>query len=122
MGLKTEEMLEKSLDSLVNWDLSLAYEGLSQDDEVDLMRNAIQGQFAQELSKARDNAESMIDLFLVSRHLERIADHATNIAEDVIYMITGEIHRHKEIVVIRGSDAWFEPTRQLEQDGIKNDS
>ena len=58
----------------------------------------------------------MIDLFLVSRHLERIADHATNIAEDVIYMITGEIHRHKDIVVVRGSDAWFEPTRRVERD------
>ena len=116
MGRKTEEMLEKSLDSLVNWDLSLAYEVLSRDDEVDLMKNTVQEQFARELSKAQDNAESMIDFFLVSRHLERIADHATNIAEDVIYMITGEIHRHKEIVVIRGSDAWFEAPRRVEQD------
>lgn len=116
MGRKTEQMLEKSLDALVNLDLGLAYEVLSQDDEVDLMRNAIQGQFADELSKVQDNAESMIDLFLVSRHLERIADHATNVAEDVIYMITGEIHRHKEPVVIRGSDAWFEAARRVEMD------
>jgi phosphate transport system protein len=116
MGRKTEEMLEKSLDSLVNWDLSLAYEVLSRDDEVDLMKSTVQEQFALELSKAQDNAESMIDFFLVSRHLERIADHATNIAEDVIYMITGEIHRHKDIVVVRGSDAWFEPTRRVERD------
>jgi phosphate transport system protein len=41
------------------------------------------------------NLESLVHLFLVSRHLERIADHATNIAEEVIYMITGEIHRHR---------------------------
>lgn len=104
---KTEEMLEKSLDSLVNMDLLLAYEVLSRDDDVDSMKNAVQKQFAQEISKAKVDAESMINLFLISRHLERIADHTTNIAEDVIYMITGEIHRHRGGTVIRGSESWF---------------
>jgi phosphate transport system protein len=116
MGRKTEQMLEKSLDALVNLDLTLAYEVLGQDDEVDVMRNVIQEQFAQELSKAQDNAECKINLFLVSRHLERIADHATNIAEDVIYLISGKIHRHKEINIIRGSHSWFEAARRVETD------
>jgi phosphate transport system protein len=114
MCRKTEKMLEKSLDSLVNLDLPLAYEVLSQDDEVDLMKHSAQEQFAAELPRAQGNADAMINLFLVSRHLERIADHATNIAEDVIYMITGEIHRHREVVVIRGSDTWFDPARRAE--------
>src|SRR5271157_6653114 len=107
MGRKAEEMLTKSLDALVNTDLWMAYEVLSQDDEVDAMKNAIQQQFAQEMRKPQDHPDSMIHMFLVSRHLERIADHATNIAEDVIYMITGEIHRHRGAVVVRGSASWF---------------
>ena len=107
MGRKAEEMLTKSLDALVNTDLWMAYEVLSQDDDVDAMKNAIQQQFAQEMRKPQDHPDSMIHMFLVSRHLERIADHATNIAEDVIYMITGEIHRHRGAVVVRGSASWF---------------
>ena len=108
MGGMAEEMLKKSLDSLVNTDLRLAYEVLGQDDDVDSMKNAMQQQFVEALRQPQDRPESMIDLFLVSRHLERIADHATNIAEDVIYMITGEIHRHHQgAVVLKGNASWF---------------
>jgi phosphate transport system protein len=108
MGRNVEEMLKKSLDSLVNTDLRLAYEVLSEDDDVDSMKTAMQQQFAQEMRKAQDHPDAMIHLFLVSRHLERIADHATNIAEDVIYMITGEIHRHhRGAIVLQGSASWF---------------
>ncbi|MGB6065382.1 MAG: phosphate signaling complex protein PhoU [Desulfomonilaceae bacterium] len=95
MCQKTGEMLKKSLDALVNRDLHLAYEVCAQDDDVDFMKNVMQAQFAQEIREDQEHVKSMIDLFLVSRHLERIADHATNIAEDVIYMISGEIHRHR---------------------------
>jgi phosphate transport system protein len=95
MAQRVQEMLEKSLDSMVNRDVALAYEVCAEDDEVDIMKNAMQVQFAEEIRKSQDHVEALIDLFLVSRHLERIADHATNIAEDVIYMITGEIHRHR---------------------------
>jgi phosphate transport system protein len=107
MFQKTEEMLEKCLDSLVNMDILLAYDVFSRDDEVDSMKEAIQGQFAEELKKNRHDTESLLNLFLVSRHLERIADHATNIAEDVIYMVTGVIHRHRGKTAIRGSERWF---------------
>jgi phosphate transport system protein len=95
MCQKTGEMLQKCLDAVVNLDLELAYQVCAQDDDVDFMKNAMQGQFADEIRKGRDQVEAMINLFLVSRHLERIADHTTNIAEDVIYMITGQIHRHR---------------------------
>lgn len=96
MSQRAGEMLRQSLDSLVNMDLDLAYRVLAEDDEVDLMKNAMHAQFAREIRKDdKENVEALIDLFLISRHLERIADHATNIAEDVIYMITGAIHRHK---------------------------
>ncbi len=92
---KVESMLKKSLDALVNMDLNLAYEVCAEDDEVDFMKSAMQTQFAQRVRFGHENIEPMIHLFLISRHLERIGDHATNIAEDVIYMITGQIHRHK---------------------------
>jgi phosphate transport system protein len=108
---KAEQMLKNSLDSLVNLDLPLAYEVLNQDDEVDSMKRSAQKQLAEELARGQLDTDALINLFLVSGHVERIADHATNIAEDVIYMITGEIRRHREIVVIRGSETWFDPAR-----------
>jgi phosphate transport system protein len=55
----------------------------------------MQSLFTDEIRKNPENIEGLVSLFLVSRHLERVADHATNIAEDVIYMISGQIHRHK---------------------------
>ena len=94
MAQKTQEMLKKSLDSLVNVDVNLAYEVCAADDEVDKLKYAMQASFAEEITKSKEHIESTINLFLISRHLERIADHTTNIAEDVIYLITGRIHRH----------------------------
>jgi len=95
MAQRAGEMLEKSLDAMVNMDVNLAYQVCAQDDDVDLMKNMMQQQFGAELRKNPENVNPLIDLFLISRHLERIADHATNIAEDVIYVVTGEIHRHR---------------------------
>jgi len=95
MAQSAHEMLRNSLDAMVNRDLDLAYQVCAQDDDVDFMKNQIQALFAKEIRKNPDEAEDLTNLFLISRHLERIADHATNIAEDVIYMITGEIHRHR---------------------------
>lgn len=95
MAQSAQEMLKKSLDSMVNRDLDLAYQVCAQDDDVDFMKNQMQALFTKELRKNPDSSEDLTNLFLISRHLERIADHATNIAEDVIYMITGQIHRHR---------------------------
>ncbi len=96
MAQQAQEMLEKSLDALVNRDLTLAFQVCAQDDDVDTMKEAMQDLFAKEICKNPDRSEALIELFLVSRHLERIADHTTNIAEDVIYMISGAIHRHRK--------------------------
>ena len=90
-----EDMLKKSLDALVNTDLALAHRVCAEDDQVDIMKHAMHAQFAEAIKSDRANADNLIQLILVSRHLERIADHATNIAEDVIYLITGEIPRHR---------------------------
>ncbi len=95
MCREAQHMLSKSLDALVNMDVRLAFEVCVQDDDVDYMESAIQDIFLRKLRTGESHLDALINLFLISRHLERIADHATNIAEDVIYMITGEIHRHR---------------------------
>ena len=95
MALKTQEMLKQSLDAFVNADVRLASDVCASDDEVDYMKHVIHEKFEKKMRSWEGNLEALVHLFLVSRHLERIADHATNIAEDVIYMVTGQIHRHR---------------------------
>lgn len=94
MAAKAREMLGKSLDSLVNLSADRAREVLRSDDEIDAM-NRRTYRIVQEAIHARpDRTDSFIHMLSAARHLERIADHATNIAEDVIYMIEGAIVRH----------------------------
>ena len=95
MSRKTESMLNKSLDALVNMSSELAHEVCIDDDEVDNINRQMYLKIQEVIQKEPDKIASLIHLLSVSRHLERIADHATNIAEDVIYMIDGKIVRHK---------------------------
>jgi phosphate transport system protein len=95
MASKAETMLKESLDALVNLDADLAYKVWADDDAVDDMNRQAYAQIQDALHKHPDQTECLIHLLSVSRHLERIADGATNIAEDVIYMVRGEIVRHK---------------------------
>jgi len=95
MTEKTKSMLRRSLEALVNMDSKLAYEVCASDDEVDEMNHQMFLIVQQQIRAHPDQTESLIDLLSASRHLERVADHATNIAEDVIYMIEGRIVRHK---------------------------
>ncbi len=94
MADKAKEMLQKSLDALVNLDPDLAVEVMTLDDIVDKFKaNAYQ--LAKDAIKAQPaQVGNLINQYLIARHLERIADHATNIAEDVIYLVQGEIVRH----------------------------
>ena len=94
MAKKTQKMLKMSLDSLVNTDLDLAVKVVLLDDEVDAIKHEIYDKVKVVLAKYPDHVGYLINLFLISRHLERIADHATNIAQEVIYLIEGKIHRH----------------------------
>ncbi|MFA6220874.1 MAG: phosphate signaling complex protein PhoU [Desulfomonilaceae bacterium] len=94
MAERTENMLKKALDAFVNMDDALAAEVLTDDDEVDMMKHKLHRNFEERLAAELDRRHALTHLFLVSRHLERISDHSTNIAEDVIYMATGEIVRH----------------------------
>ena len=95
MAVKTQEMLKKSLDALVNFNARLAHEVCVCDDEIDAMNRQMYLIVQDAMSTYPDQVKPLLHLLSASRHLERIADHATNIAEDVIYMIEGEIIRHR---------------------------
>jgi phosphate transport system protein len=94
MAEKTEMMLKTSLDAVVNLDLDLAVKVIISDDEVDALENKAYDVIKKSIEDHPDRVGYLINLLLISRHLERIADHAQNIAEEVIYMIEGEIVRH----------------------------
>jgi phosphate transport system protein len=94
MAQKAESMLKMSLDALVNLDIDLAFKVLTSDDEVDDIQKEVYQLTKQALRAHTDEEAFLINQYLISRHLERIADHATNIAEEVIYLIEGEIVRH----------------------------
>lgn len=94
MATRAKAMVKDSLDALVHSDPALAQKVRESDDEVDAQRRLIEKQIEERIAAEPDKAESLMRLASVARHLERIADMATNIAEDVIYMVEGEIVRH----------------------------
>ncbi len=89
-------MLKQSLDSLVNMDTDLAFKVCLMDDEVDRTYMENYRQIKKMIQEHPGSVGYLLNMYLISRHLERIADHTTNIAEEVIYMIEGEIVRHAE--------------------------
>ena len=94
MAAKTRDMLKQALDALVEEDIERANAVCAADDEVDGYNRAMYRQLEESVREQPDNLTCLMQLYAVARHLERIADHATNIAEDVIYMFTGDIIRH----------------------------
>jgi len=94
MAEKAASMLRMSLDSLVNLDLDLAFKVLTLDDEVDQMHRETYDNIKDVMARHPDYVGYLINLYTTSRHLERVGDHSTNIAEEVIYLIEGEIVRH----------------------------
>jgi phosphate transport system protein len=95
MATRAQTMLAKSLDALVRVDPVLARQVLASDDEVDAMNREMYIQIQNGIRKFPEEIEPLIHLLSVSRHLERIADLATNIAEDVIYLAEAQIVRHQ---------------------------
>lgn len=94
MSRKVQFMLQRSLDALVHLDPEIARKVCALDDEVDEMNHGFFVKVKEAIRKDLTNIDSLVHILGISRHLERIADHATNIAEDVIYMIEGIIARH----------------------------
>jgi phosphate transport system protein len=95
MSKQAQKMLEMALDSLINMDKELAKKVIQMDDQIDEINREMYDQVKTRICSEPSQTGSLIRLLTVSRNLERIADHTTNIAEDVIYMIDGEIVRHK---------------------------
>jgi phosphate transport system protein len=94
LGEKSQRMLRKSLESLMNMDTDGAREVLAADDEVDADYMDFIGILKGELNANRSTADTVIPWLLAAKSIERVADLATNIAEDTIYMVDGEIIRH----------------------------
>jgi phosphate transport system protein len=97
MAELVREMVRDSLDAFLKADVELAQQLLERDDEVDAIKNKIFDVLVDVMQKRKANIEPSLDLILIARNLERISDHATNIAEDVIFAYTGEDVRHSVI-------------------------
>jgi phosphate transport system protein len=95
MSDTTKQMLKWSLDALVNLDIDLARTVLYMDDEIDNINRNMYSQTMDCIRKDLKHLEQYILYLSISRYMERIADHITNIAEDVIYMVEGNIVRHR---------------------------
>ena len=100
MAKQVEEMVKNSLDAVVKADTNLARQVRREDDIVDAGRHTVRKLVMQQIKKDPEKVEGLLQINSISKHLERIADMATNIAEDVIYMVEGEIvrHRHRDDV------------------------
>lgn len=92
---KTQAMLRDSLDALVNLDARLAQSVCTRDNEVDRLKHEFRAVTEELIRRTPECTGPLLQLQAVTRNLERIADCATNIAEDVIYMIEGRIARHR---------------------------
>jgi len=89
-----KKMVKDSLDAFVNKDVELAQSVLTQDAEEDKMKREAFNELMQLMQADSSTVQRALGLILISRNLERIADHATNIAEDVIFMVQGRDIRH----------------------------
>jgi phosphate transport system protein len=94
MGDIAEAMLRNALDAFVRRDIQLAETVLAADDELDALKTQIFRELLTHMLADPETIEPSLDLILISRHLERIGDHATNIAEDVIFMVSARDVRH----------------------------
>ena len=90
MAKETTVMVTKSVDAYVNRDLKLAQEVISMDDVVDDLFNKVKTEIIGEIRTGGDDGEQTTDLLMAAKYFERIGDHATNIAEWVIFSLTGE--------------------------------
>ncbi|HMH15220.1 MAG TPA: phosphate signaling complex protein PhoU [Edaphobacter sp.] len=95
MGEKVGVMIRSAIQSLLEADAKLAEHVLAMDDEIDEMNRAVQAELIEVMQQHPMVSTQALNAIIVSRNLERTADHATNIAEDVIFWVRGSDVRHK---------------------------
>jgi len=94
MATIAQRMLRDALDAFVRRDTTLAQAVLNEDDALDALKTQIFRELLTYMLQDPSTIEPALDLILISRHLERIGDHATNVAEDVIFMVSAKDVRH----------------------------
>ncbi len=97
MSKTVESMVRKSLDAFVQRDAALAQSVLLTDDEVDELKDSIYQELLDLMGQGEAEAAPAFDLIFIAHNLERVADHATNIAEDVLFLIKGVDVRHHHL-------------------------
>jgi phosphate transport system protein len=95
MAELAQTMLRDALDAFVRRDIVLAQQVLAQDDTLDALKTQVFRELLGYMMRDSSTIEPALDLILISRHLERIGDHATNVAEDVIFMVSAKDVRHQ---------------------------
>jgi phosphate transport system protein len=95
MGVHAGAMVKQSIEAYIARDRNLAEEVCALDEEVDVMHRAAFKKVTRLMKTADANVDELIAALSISRYIERMADHATRIAREVIYLVTGEIVRHK---------------------------
>ena len=94
MAVLAQQMLKDALDAFVNQNAELARDVCRRDDEVDHLNDRIYNELLVYMTQDAKTITRAMDLILVGRNLERVADHATNIAEDVYYLVKGTTIKH----------------------------
>lgn len=95
LSVVAQDMVRDAIDSFIKKDVKLARKVLESDAKADKLRNAISDELVNDyMAKDPSTASRAVPLLLISRHLERICDHTTNIAEDVVYMVEGKVVKH----------------------------
>lgn len=90
MAVAAIKMVTESIDSFVKADIKLAEKVMKDDDEVDALFLEVKNELIESIIDDKKNAEALIDLLMIAKYLERIGDHAVNIAEWVVYSLTGK--------------------------------
>ncbi len=95
LSVVAQNMVRDAIDAFVKRDVTLAKQVMCADSEADRLRNLVQDELISDfMAKDISTASRAVPLLLIARHLERICDHATNIAEDIIYMVEGKVVKH----------------------------
>jgi len=97
MAAATQKMVCKSIEAFVNKDLELAREVIASDDTVDDLFIVVKNELIELIKKNADNGDQAIDLIIIAKYFERIGDHATNVAEWVVFSLTGT-HKDSKIM------------------------